>query len=117
VSGRRRDDAGTVRTLALIETGQRAGLTLDEMKALLSVSPGNRAAIDRLREVAERKLPEITALIQRSELVRSWLECATRCECLDLNDCPLFADPPLMPLPTATAAIAVDLAQGPGRVP
>jgi MerR family transcriptional regulator, redox-sensitive transcriptional activator SoxR len=99
VSGRRRYDAGTVRTLAVIETGQRAGLTLDEIKALLPASPDDRAAIDQLREAAGRKLPEITALIERSELVRSWLECAARCECPDLNDCPLFADPPLMPLP------------------
>ena len=34
------------------------------------------AAIERLREIAERKLPEITALIERSQLVRDWLECA-----------------------------------------
>src|SRR6266851_534490 len=70
VSGRRRYDAATVRTLAVIDTGQRAGLTLDEIKALLSASPDDGAATERLREVAERKLPEFTALIERSELVR-----------------------------------------------
>jgi MerR family redox-sensitive transcriptional activator SoxR len=35
VSGRRRYGADTVRTLAVIDTGQRAGLTLDEIKTLL----------------------------------------------------------------------------------
>jgi MerR family transcriptional regulator, redox-sensitive transcriptional activator SoxR len=97
VSGRRMYDPGTTRTLAVIETGQRAGLTLDEIKVLLSASPGDRVAIDRLREVADRKLPEIVALIERSELVRSWLECAARCECPSLDQCPLFDDPLLPP--------------------
>jgi MerR family transcriptional regulator, redox-sensitive transcriptional activator SoxR len=92
VNGRRRYDPGIVRTLAVIETGQRAGLALDEIKLLLSVSPDDGAAIDRLREVANRKLPEIVALIERSELVRGWLECAARCECPNLDECPLFGD-------------------------
>lgn len=97
ISGRRMYDAGVVRTLAVIDTGQRAGLALDEIKALLDASPGDAAAIDRLRELAERKLPEIDALIERSRLVRGWLECAARCECPSLDDCPLFDDSPALP--------------------
>ena len=96
-SGQRRYGADTVHTLAVIDTAQRAGLTLDEIKVLLSASPDDRTAVDRLREVADRKLPEIRAMIERSELVRGWLECAARCECPDLDECPLFADPPLPP--------------------
>lgn len=97
VSGHRVYGPDTVRTLAVIETGQRAGLTLDEIGTLLSASPDDQAAIGRLREVAERKLPEITALIERSKVVRGWLECAARCECPSLDDCPLFDDPALLP--------------------
>jgi MerR family transcriptional regulator, redox-sensitive transcriptional activator SoxR len=96
-AGRRRYDREAVRTLAVIETAQRAGLALDEIKVLLSASPGDLAAVERLREVASRKLPEITALIARSELVRDWLECAARCECPDLDECPLFDEPALPP--------------------
>jgi MerR family transcriptional regulator, redox-sensitive transcriptional activator SoxR len=92
VNGRRRYEAGVVRTLAVIETGQRAGLALDEIRLLLAASPDDRAAIDRLRDVAARKLPEVVALIERSELVRDWLECAARCECPNLDECPLFGD-------------------------
>jgi DNA-binding transcriptional MerR regulator len=94
VAGRRRYHRETVRTLAVIDTGQRAGLTLDEIKMLLSASPHDGEAVDRLRGVAERKLPEIIALIERSELVREWLERAARCECVNLDQCPLFDDPP-----------------------
>jgi len=96
-AGRRRYDPATVRTLAVIETGQRAGLALDEIKVLLSASPGDPAAVERLREVASRKLPEVVALIERSELVRDWLELAARCECPDLDQCPLFDEVELPP--------------------
>jgi len=96
-AGRRRYDPATVRTLAVIETGQRAGLALGEIKVLLSASPGDPAAVERLREVASRKLPEVVALIERSELVRDWLELAARCECPDLGQCPLFDEVELPP--------------------
>jgi hypothetical protein len=100
--GRRRYDQAIVRTLTVIETAQRAGLALDEIKVLLSASPGDPAAVERLREVASRKLPEIAALIERTELVRGWLECAARCECPDLGQCPLFDEPALPPATART---------------
>src|ERR1700730_98043 len=97
VAGRRVYGPDALRTLAVIETGQRAGLTLAEIKALLAASPDDTAAIDRLREMAERKLPEIAALIERSLLVRDWLECAARCECPRRDQCMLFDDQTLLP--------------------
>ena len=92
VDGRRRFHPGAVRTLAVIDTGQRAGLALEEIKTLLAASSDDGEAISRLREVAERKLPQIRALIEHRQLVRDWLECAARCECPDLDQCPLFDD-------------------------
>ncbi|HEV2252713.1 MAG TPA: MerR family transcriptional regulator [Streptosporangiaceae bacterium] len=92
VAGRRVYGQDALRTLAVIETGQRAGLSLEEIKALLAASPDDTATVERLREIAQRKLPEITALIERSQLVREWLECAARCECPSLDQCPLFDD-------------------------
>ena len=54
-----------------------------------------------LRAVAERRLPELEASIDRATLVREWLECAVRCECPDLEACALFDDagrlPPVHP--------------------
>ena len=90
VAGRRRYRRDVVRSLAVIETAQRAGLTLDEIRLLLQASPEDGAATDRLRELAERKLPELEALIERAELVRGWLEDAARCACPTLDNCPLF---------------------------
>ena len=44
-----------------------------------------------------RKLPEVRELIERTEIVRDWLEAAARCECPTLDECPLFDDPALLP--------------------
>jgi DNA-binding transcriptional MerR regulator len=103
VSGRRRYPPAVVRTLAVIDTAQRAGLTLAEIRLLLTSSPGDRAAAERLRQAAVRKLPEVRALIERAELVRHWLEAAASCTCPSLDDCPLFDEPSRLPSRDMTA--------------
>jgi DNA-binding transcriptional MerR regulator len=84
-SGRRRYPPETVRTLAVIETAQHAGLTLDEIRLLLEEPEGAR-----LRAIAEQKLPELDALIERAQNTRRWLAAAAECRCPDLDDCCLF---------------------------
>jgi hypothetical protein len=44
----------------------------------------------QLRALAERKLPEVDALIERAQAVREWLSTATDCGCESLDDCRLF---------------------------
>src|SRR3954447_16796876 len=97
VGGRRRYDLDVVRRLAVIETAQRAGLTLDEIRLLLRASPADGAATEQLRAVAEQKLPELREAVERAELVRGWLEDAARCRCPTLDDCPLFDEPDRLP--------------------
>jgi len=98
VSGRRRYPRAILRTLAIIGTAQRAGLTLDEIRLLLAAAPGGDAAVgEHLRQVAARKLPEVRALIERTELVRRWLEAAAGCACPSLDDCQLFDEPSRLP--------------------
>jgi MerR family redox-sensitive transcriptional activator SoxR len=90
VAGRRRYSPEVLRTLAVVGTGRRAGLSLDEIRVLLTASNGRGGVSERLREIARRKLPEVDALIERSLLVRTWLEAAADCRCPTLDDCPLF---------------------------
>jgi MerR family redox-sensitive transcriptional activator SoxR len=97
VSGRRRYSPEVVRTLAVIETAQRAGLSLDEIRLLLQATPADRTSTELLREVAEQKLPALREAIERAEIVRGWLEDAARCCCPTLDDCPLFDDPANLP--------------------
>jgi MerR family redox-sensitive transcriptional activator SoxR len=97
IGGHRRYRSDVLRTLTVIDTAQRAGLSLDEIKDLLGASPEDESATQRLREVAERKLPEVEALMERAEVVRRWLQAAARCECPTLEDCALFDDAARLP--------------------
>jgi MerR family redox-sensitive transcriptional activator SoxR len=95
VSGQRRYDEAVLRRLAVIDVAQRAGLSLDEIRDLLE--HGNDPMSERLRELAERRLPEIDALIDRAQRVRTWLESATRCACQSIDECELFEGVELPP--------------------
>ena len=97
VSGRRRYPAEVVQSLAVIDTGQRAGLTLDDIRLLLRASADDAGAVEQLREVAERRLPVLREAIARAEVVREWLEQAADCCCPTLETCPLFEQPSSLP--------------------
>ena len=51
----------------MIETAQRAGLSLDEIRLLLEATPADQAATERLRQVAEQKLPVLHEAIERGD--------------------------------------------------
>jgi MerR family redox-sensitive transcriptional activator SoxR len=97
LSGRRRYPEEVVRSLAVIDTAQRAGLSLDDIRLLLRASTEDAKAIEQLREVAERRLPVLREAIARAELVRVWLEQAAECCCPTLETCPLFEQPSPLP--------------------
>lgn len=88
VSGQRRYPQEVVRTLAVIHVAQHAGLSLEQIKAVLA---GPDAA-EELRRAAAARLPEVAALIERTEQARDWLELAAMCRCEDLDECPLFSE-------------------------
>ena len=94
VGGRRFYDEDVVRRLGIIDVAQRAGLTLEEIRHL--TGPSNHMG-ERIRELADRKLPEIEALIARAEAVKDWLELARHCDCEAVDVCGLFVDPSLAP--------------------
>lgn len=99
VSGRRRYREDVLHRLSIIDVAQRAGLSLDEIRDL--TGPDNRSddASVRIRELAERKLPEVDALIRRAEAVKQWLRLARTCDCTTVDVCALFVDPTLAPPP------------------
>jgi MerR family transcriptional regulator, redox-sensitive transcriptional activator SoxR len=102
VSGQRRYDESVLRRLAVIDVAQRAGLSLDEIRDLVEHS--NDPMSNRLRELAEQRLPQIDALIERAQRVRTWLESATGCGCQSIDECALFDD---ATLPSAKDASAL----------
>jgi DNA-binding transcriptional MerR regulator len=91
VSGQRRYGPDAVARLRTIRAAQQAGLSLDEIAQLL-VGADDGESAQALRRLAERKLPDVDALIERAETMKRWLELAAECRCGSLDVCGLFAD-------------------------
>ena len=89
--GQRRYTDETVRRLRVIDVAKRAGFTLDQARVLLAAGESGSPAFERLRELAEHKLPEVDALIERAHAMRAWLQAATTCDCATLDVCALFS--------------------------
>lgn len=89
-SGQRRYTTDTVRRLGVIDVAKRAGFTLDDARALLATGTNGGPAHQEVRQLAQRKLPEVEALIQRAEAMKQWLTSASGCNCDTLDVCALF---------------------------
>ena len=116
-SGQRRYGDDTLRRLQVIEVAKRAGFSLDEARVLLATGNGGPPAHAQLRELAERKLPEVDELIARAQAMRAWLLTARACECETLDVCGLF-DPEERRTQLRVALVgerAVSLTPGPRR--
>lgn len=91
VAGHRRYEASAVRRLEVINVGKQAGLSLAEIRVLLNANDARSPMHGELHELANRKLPEIDALIERARATRSWLLAARACSCDTIDACGLFA--------------------------
>jgi len=89
-SGQRRYTDETIRRLGTIDVAKQAGFSLAEIRTLLDSTDAGAPAHEQLRALAERKLPEVEALIERAEAMRGWLSAATACGCESLDACALF---------------------------
>ncbi len=96
VSGQRRYGEEILHRLSIVDIAQRAGLTLDEIRDLTGPGTRDEGAGDRLRAIADEKLPDIEALIERAHAVKRWLEVAGQCDCETVDVCGLFVDPTLV---------------------
>jgi DNA-binding transcriptional MerR regulator len=92
ISGQRRYGEEVVERLGVIGVAKEAGFSLDEIRTLLESVDRGEPAHEQLRALAERKLPEVDALIDRAQAMREWLSTATRCGCDSLEACRLFSD-------------------------
>jgi MerR family transcriptional regulator, redox-sensitive transcriptional activator SoxR len=97
VSGQRRYNESVLHRLSIVDVAQRAGLTLEEIRDLT----GSAAPVaERIHQLADDKLPQVEALIERAQAVKRWLEIARNCDCSSVDVCGLFVDPTLAPPPS-----------------
>ena len=112
VSGQRRYDATTIRRLQVIDVAKRAGFSLDEARVLLAADDGDGSAHEQLRDLAQRKLPEVDAVIQRAQAMRNWLSVATGCGCETLDVCALFVADGIAPdVPPTNGKLTVEITE------
>jgi DNA-binding transcriptional MerR regulator len=90
-AGQRRYRPDAIARLHTIRSAQQAGFSLDEIAELLRGADDGASAA-ALRDLAERKLPHVDAVIERAKLMRRWLELAAECRCASLDVCGLFAE-------------------------
>lgn len=95
--------------LAIIDTAQRVGFTLDEIRDLLGSR--DQPAHERLRQLAVLKLPELDDLIDRATSVRRVLKMCSRCDCESIDVCRMFDDW-VLPLHEHTATTSARRARG-----
>ena len=89
-SGQRRYRPDAIDRLRTIQAAQQVGLSLTEITQLLAGADNGESA-KVLRELAERRLPDVEALIERAQAMKGWLELAAECRCTSLDICDLFA--------------------------
>ena len=88
-SGGRRRVYGieAVERLALIAFAKSIGFSLDEIRSLLFDFPQATPAGARWSGLAQTKLAELDATVQRIETMRAALQRIARCGCDDLEQC------------------------------
>lgn len=84
VGGRRHYDASVLDRLRVISCAQSAGFTIAEIRELLQ---GEDGAQGSWRSLAERKLVEVNALIDKAQVTRRLLEESLQCSCTSLEEC------------------------------
>ncbi len=87
VSGRRLYDADVLVVLRLIHLAKGAGFTVAEIRLLLHGFDRTTPASARWQAMAERKLRDVTELIDRARHMQRVLEALLTCKCVDLAEC------------------------------
>ncbi len=93
-SGQRRYTNEVLTRLAGIKVAQQAGFSVREIKQLFYGFQRQARPSERWAELARAKLPEIEALIRRTEAMKALLAEGIRCGCSSLEECSLIGERP-----------------------
>ncbi|HEY1351266.1 MAG TPA: MerR family transcriptional regulator [Ktedonobacteraceae bacterium] len=87
ISGRRHYTPAVLRRLAFIRVAQAAGLTIAEIRTLVSEMETDSPISERWQRLARQKLIEVDALLHRVQEMRTILANGLRCRCASLEEC------------------------------
>jgi DNA-binding transcriptional MerR regulator len=89
-SKRRQYDRAILGRIRIILLARDAGFTVRETRRFLNDFPAGATPAARWRVMAERKIEELNALLERAAQMKSILEAAFQCQCVCLEDCERF---------------------------
>jgi MerR family redox-sensitive transcriptional activator SoxR len=87
ISGQRRYPPSVLERLSVIQSARQLGLSIEEIRTLLFGFPDGAPPTERWRTMAEKKLPELEALLKQITALKHQLEAGSACECGDINEC------------------------------
>lgn len=87
VSGRRVYGEDVLRRLTAIRVAREAGFTISEVRTLLGDVDEETPLSDRWKAMAQRKLLDVEALIERAQGMKRLLEEGLACGCVSFDDC------------------------------
>ena len=85
--GHRRYDAGVVRRVRVLRFAQDAGFTLDEIRTLFHGFGPDTPLNERWATLAQAKVAELDALIDRATRMKRAIEAGLDCGCVRVEDC------------------------------
>ncbi len=89
-NGRRRYGEDVFRRLTAIKVAREAGFTIAEVRTLLGSVEEGEPISARWRELAQQKLVEVEALMERARGMKRLLEEGLNCGCVSFDDCGLL---------------------------
>ncbi|MCH8341757.1 MAG: MerR family transcriptional regulator [Chloroflexi bacterium] len=90
VGGKRRYTAEAIDRLGVIQIAKKAGFTLSEIKVLLSGFSETEPPSARWKIMAQEKIEQVEALIERAQGMKRLLMEGLECECLRMEECANF---------------------------
>src|SRR5689334_14017981 len=80
-------DADALAHLAVVQFARSCGFTLQETRQLVKGFSSRTSASERWRTLADRKIDEMDAAIERANLMKQLLIRISRCRCETLVEC------------------------------
>jgi MerR family redox-sensitive transcriptional activator SoxR len=87
ISGQRRYTPAVLRRLSFIQVAQAAGLTIAEIRTLVSEIATDPPVSERWQKLARQKLAEMDILLHRVQEMQALLTNGLRCRCANLEEC------------------------------
>ena len=85
--GKRVFSARVVDEVMVIRMARELGFSLDDIRTLLNGFSPDTPPPARWRQLAEHKLPEVEATIQKAQAMKRLLTKGLRCDCVRMSDC------------------------------